>query len=152
MKRQALLCLIVTCIACGCGPSKETYIQKHEMIIGYVAGPFFFYSQTKLAETRHFNLGDIPNDVRRITATIPFTNQGHGILIIEKVDCDCLCFAGWDGDKETDFYKGGMINIYFDKDKLSTGPVSIPVLIKTNDPSNSEVKIFFDFNVVRSRE
>jgi hypothetical protein len=45
-----------------------------------------------------------------------------------------------------------VINVYFDKDKIETGPASIPVIIKTNDPSNSEVKIFFDFNVVRSSE
>jgi protein-disulfide isomerase len=128
------------------------------MLVGYVAGPFFQYGQPKLAEPRHFDLGDIPHEVHKIAATIPFTNQGREPLVIEKVDGPCVCFAGWDGDKELAprqkgvIYQKGVINIYFDKDKIESGHVTRFVRINTNDPSNSEVKIFFDFNVIRSPE
>lgn len=153
MKKLALFCLIVACILCGCRHNRKAeYIQRYGIMVGYVPGPFFHYGQTKLAEPRHIVLGDIPHEVHKITATIPFTNQGGDLLIIEKVDANYPCFVGWDGDKE--LYKGpkGTINVYFDKNKIESGSASIPVLIKTNDPSNSEVKIFFDFNVVRSPE
>ena len=58
MKRTAIFCLIFTCILSGCNDEKE-YVKTHGMGVGYVAGPFFHYGQTKLAETRHFNLGNI---------------------------------------------------------------------------------------------
>ena len=127
------------------------------MMVGYVQGAFFYYDQTKLSESRHFDLGDIPHEVRIIKATIPFSNRGTESLIIEKVDSPCSCFIGWDGNEELDsgyFTKvlEGMINVYFNKDKIESGSASIPVIIKTNDPSNSEVKIFFDLSVARSRE
>jgi hypothetical protein len=120
------------------------------MMVGYVPGPFFHYGQTKLAEPRHFDLGNIPNEVRKITAAIPVSNPGRELLIIEKVDGPCVCFAGWDGDKEIAPGQKGAINVYFDKDKIESGHVTRFVRINTNDPSNSEVKVFFDFNVIRS--
>ncbi|MGA2679781.1 MAG: DUF1573 domain-containing protein [Sedimentisphaerales bacterium] len=152
MRRTVLFCFVVACILCGCNDEKE-YVKTHGMGVGYVAGPFFHYGQTKLSETRHFNLGDIPREGHTIIASISFTNSGWKTpLIIEKVDCNCPCFAGWDGDDELVQQQKGEIAVYFDKDKIESGPTSIPVIIKTNDPSNSKVKIFFDFNVVQSRE
>jgi protein-disulfide isomerase len=138
--------------------NKTGDINREGMVVGYVPGPFFHYGQPELAESRHFDLGDIPLEVRKIKATIPFTNQGGETLLIEKVDSPCTCFAGWDGDKELAprqkgmIYQKGVINVYFDKDKIESGHVTRFVRINTNDPSNSEVKIFFDFNVMRSPE
>ncbi|MGB7581213.1 MAG: thioredoxin domain-containing protein [Sedimentisphaerales bacterium] len=122
------------------------------MMVGYVPGPFFQYGQTKLAESRHFDLGNIPNEVRKIKAVVPFSNPGREPLVIEKVNSPCPCFSGWDGDKEVTPDQNGVINIYFDKDKIESGHVSRFVRINTNDPANSEVKILFDLNVIRSPE
>jgi protein-disulfide isomerase len=153
MKKAALFCLIFACILCGCSNNQKTeYIRQNGMAVGYVQGPFFYYGQTKLAEPRHFDLGDIPRQVRKTKAAIPLSNPGRGTLLIEKVDSPCVCFAGWDGDKEIDPQQKGVINVYFNKDKIESGHVTRFVRINTNDPSNSEVKIFFDFNVIRSPE
>jgi protein-disulfide isomerase len=146
MKKTALFCFISACILCGCGNNQKTgHIPQYGMAVGYVQGPFFYYGQTKLSEPRHFDLGNIPREVRKIKATIPFSNRGTETLIIEKVNSPCSCFIGWDGNKELD-------SGYFNKDKIETGHVTRFVRINTNDPSNSEVKIFFDFNVMRSPE
>jgi hypothetical protein len=119
---------------------------------GATAWPFFDYGQTLLSEARRFNLGDIPPEVRKITATIPFSNPGNSLLVIEKVDGPCSCFAGWDGDKQIAPGQTGAIDVFFDKNKIESGSASRFVRINTNDPANSEVQIFFDFNVIRSPE
>jgi len=153
MKKVALFYFIAACILCGCNHNKKTeYIQQYGMAVGYVQGPFFYYGQTKPAESRHFDLGDIPPEMRKIKAAIPISNPGRGTLIIEKVDSPCVCFTGWDGDKEIGPQQKGVFNVYFDKDKIESGHVTRFVRINTNDSSNNEVKIFFDFNVVRSQE
>ena len=155
MKKVVLFCLIDVCVLSGCWYNQNQnaeYIQRHGMIVGYVPGPFFHYGQIKLSEPRHFNLGDIPRENLRIKATIPISNPGRETLIIEKVDGLGVYFAGWDGDKQLEPRQKGSINIYFDKNKIESGHVTRFVRIYTNDPSNSEVKIFFDFNVIRSPE
>jgi len=153
MRRVALFYLIVVCIFFGCKHNdKETYIQRHGMMVGNVAGPFFHYGQAGLSETRHFELGNIPEEVNKITGSIFFSNPGNGQLIIKSVDSPYTCFAGWNGDKEAAPSQIGVIYVYFDKNKIESGPASVFVRIYTNDPSSSEVKIYFDFNVVRSPE
>ncbi len=160
MKRAALFCLTGVCFLCGCAhhitAAELNYYKKKQrwpgMYVGYIPGPFFHYGQNKLSESRHFDLGDIPPEVRKITAVIPVFNPGREPLIVEKVDGPCACFAGWDGDKQIAPGQFGAINVLFDKDKIESGPASHFVRINTNDPANSEVKIFFDFNVIRSPE
>jgi protein-disulfide isomerase len=152
MKRVVLFYLTITCLLCGCLRNKTAEVKKRELLPGDVAWPFFDYGQTLLSETRRFNLGDIPPEVRKIIATIPVSNPGNGLLIIEKVDGSCACFSGWDGDKQIAPGQFGAINVFFDKDKIESGLVTRFVHIKTNDPANSEVQVFFDFNVIRSPE
>lgn len=128
MKRMVLFCFIISYILCGCSYNNKTedkeYIRRYGMMVGYVPGPFFQYGQTKLAESRHFDLGNIPNEVRKIKAVVPFSNPGREPLVIEKVNSPCPCFSGWDGDKEVTPDQNGVINIYFDKDKIESGHVS----------------------------
>jgi len=159
MKRAALFCLIGVSFLCGCAHHTAAELNNYKkrqlwpgMYVGYVPGPFFHYGQSKLSESRHIDLGDIPLEVRKITATIPVFNPGGEPLIIEKVGGPCVCFAGWEGDKQIAPGQFGEINVLFDKDKIESGPVTRFVRINTNDPANSEVKVFFDFNVIRSPE
>jgi hypothetical protein len=165
MKRTALFYLIGVCFLSGCVHNNAAVIRKHEMSVGYVHGPFFHYGQTELSETRHINLGNIPRDVSKIRATVPFSNHGHDRLIIEKVEGLCPYFAGWElviiekveghfvrriANTEILPYNRGEINVFFDKSKIEPGPATCFVRIKTNDISNSDVKIAFDFNVIGS--
>ncbi len=160
MKKAVLFCLIGVSFLCGCAhhitAAEFNYYKKRQlwlgMDVGYVSGPFFHYGQSKLSESRHIDLGDIPPKVRKITATIPVFNPGREQLIIGKVDGPCASFAGWDGDKQIAPGQFGAINVLFDKDKIESGSVTRFVRINTNDPANSEVKVFFDFNVIRSPE
>jgi hypothetical protein len=166
MRNAALFCLIGICFLCGCVYNKTAEVPKRKMPIGYVPkmstgnvpGSFFDYGQTMPSEARHIELGDIPLEVRKITAAIPFSNRGRDMLIIENVEGSCSCFMGWEFDKNWAVDKNvapgdyGVINVFFDKNKIESGQITRFVLIKTNDPANSEVKIFFDFNVIRSSE
>jgi hypothetical protein len=158
MKKAALFCLISVCFFCGCARHRTAAelkeIKKKQlwsgMQVGYIPGPFFHYGQNKLSENRHFDIGDIPPEVLKITATIPVFNPGREPLVIEKVDGPYSCFAGWEGDKQIAPGQTGTIVVFFDKNKIESGPASHFVRINTNDPANSEVHIFFDFNVIRS--
>jgi hypothetical protein len=85
MKKAVLFYLILACVLSGCRHNqKEEYIQRYGMMVGCIPGPFFHYGQTKLVETRHFDLGDIPREVQKIKAVIPFSNPGREPLIIVK--------------------------------------------------------------------
>jgi hypothetical protein len=159
MKKTALFYFIGVCFLCGCAhhitaAELNNYKKKQlwpGMNVGYIPGPFFHYGQSKLSESRHFDIGDIPPEVRKITATIPVFNPGRELLVIEKVDGPCACFVGWDGDKQIAPGQFGVITVFFDKNKIESGAVTRFVRINTNDPANSEVQIFFDFNVIRSQ-
>jgi protein-disulfide isomerase len=151
MRNAALFYLVGVCFLCGCVHNIAAEVSKRELPAG-IPGPFFDYDQNTPSEPRHINLGNIPLDVNKITAAIPFSNPGREPLIIEKVDGPCACFTSWNGDKQIAPGQKSVINAFFNKNKIESGPVTRFVRIKTNDPANNEVKIFFDFNVIRSPE
>jgi hypothetical protein len=109
MKNTALFYLVGVCFLCGCVQNIAAEVSKRDMPAS-ISGPFFDYDQNTPSETRHINLGDIPLDVNKITAAVPFSNPGSEPLIIEKVDGSCACFAGWNGDKQLAPGQKGVIN------------------------------------------
>ena len=84
MKKTGMFYLISVICFYGCY-SEKADLKRHGLWVGYVPGPFFHYGQTTLAESRHFDLGDIPPQVRTITAAIPFSNRGITLFFDFKV-------------------------------------------------------------------
>lgn len=142
MRKTAFFCLISIMYFCGC------HTQKNALKIGYVPGPFFHYGQASLSESRCFELGDIPPEVSTITTTIPFSNRGGGLLEIEEVEGLSSGFLRWEGDNQIAPGQQGMITVLFDKGNFGSGSATCSVLICTNDPGNSKITLFFNFNVI----
>lgn len=137
----------IVCL-CGCYSGKGE-LKRHGLGVGHVPGPFFHYGQTTLAQSRHFDLGDIPTAVHTIEAVVPFSNRGEELLIIKKVDGLCSGFFGWEGENQVAAGQTGTIIMLFNKDNFESGSATCSVCVYTNDPANSKVTLFFDFNVIR---
>ena len=101
-------------------------------------------------DSKTIDLGAIPSEQGVIVGTIPMMNDGDEPLEILKVDGPCSCFMGWSGDKVVLPGEGGVITVKFDKNKIGSGAVKRLVTLKTNDPKNELVRVYFTFEVARS--
>jgi len=100
-------------------------------------------------QERSINLGTIKLETEEIIGNIYFFNNGDEPLRVTKVDGPCKCFSGYSGDKILQPDEGGELQVKFDKKTIQAGPVRRMVRIKTNDPVNSAVEVYFNFNVER---
>jgi protein-disulfide isomerase len=98
---------------------------------------------------KRIDLGDISPETDIIEGSILFINTGDEPLRVNKVDGPCACFAGYSGDKILQPEQGGEIQVKFDKSKIPAGQVKRMVRVKTNDPVNEAVEVYFHFNVQR---
>ncbi len=101
-------------------------------------------------DSKEIDLGVIPSEQQAIVGTIPIMNDGDEPLEILKVSGPCACFMGSSGDKVVLPGHGGQITAMFDKNKIDSGAVKQLVTIKTNDPKNELVRVYFTFEVARS--
>lgn len=98
---------------------------------------------------KHIDLGVIDKDVTEIVGDIFFYNNGTEPLDIHDVDGPCKCFIGYTGDTEVGPQQGGHLQVKFNKDKISSGKAKRMVKIKSNDPLNETVEVYFSFEVQR---
>jgi len=142
--------LVVLFSMMGCVPSEqratESVIASPVKDTSTVSGPAI-----KVAETE-IDLGNIPVDAQEVVGSIFFFNDGSQPLQIRKVHGPCACFAGYSGDKLLEPGNGGQLEVKFDKNKIPSGSVKRVVNIETNDPANKKVKVYFTFNVERSKD
>lgn len=101
-------------------------------------------------DSKTIDLGTIPAGEDTIVGTIPIMNDGDEPLEILKVSGPCACFMGSSGDKVVQPGQGGVITVNFDKNKIESGVVKRLVTLKTNDPKNELVRVYFTFDVARS--
>ncbi len=98
---------------------------------------------------KRIDLGDISLETDIIEGSILFINTGDEPLRVNKVDGPCACFAGYSGDKILQPEQGGEILVKFTKSKIPAGQIKRMVRVKTNDPVNKAVEVYFHFNVQR---
>jgi len=101
-------------------------------------------------DSKEVDLGTIRSEQVTIVGTIPIMNDGDKPLEILRVSGPCACFMGSSGDKVVLPGEGGLIIVEFDKNKIDSGAVKQLVTIKTNDPKNELVRVYFTFEVARS--
>jgi len=133
----------------GCVPSEaKSDTQGNSGIIGKSESVARSGPSIEVMEKR-IDLGDISFETDIIEGSIFFINTGDEPLLVNKVDGPCACFAGYSGDKILQPEQGGEIQVKFTKSKIPAGQVKRMVSVKTNDPVNKAVEVYFHFNVLR---
>jgi protein-disulfide isomerase len=144
-----IIILLAVWSVIGCVPSEaKSDTQESSGIIGKSGSDAKSGPAIEIVEKR-IDLGDIPLETETIEGVILFINTGDEPLRVNKVDGPCVCFAGYSGDKILQPEQGGEIQVKFTKSKIPAGQVKRMVRVKTNDPVNDAVEVYFHFNVQR---
>jgi protein-disulfide isomerase len=151
MKKLTVVLILLTtfsslcCVTSEAGPETQKDAQiNNEPEKPDTKGPSIEVQERKI------DLGTIGLETEEIVGNIYFFNNGDEPLRVNKVDGPCACFSGYSGDKLLQPQEGGELQVKFDKKKIPAGPVKRMVRIKTNDPVNSAVEVYFSFNIERN--
>ena len=135
----------------GCQPSEERATSQNAISRVTTVEPVLRSGAAIEVMEDEIELGDIGVEEDEIVGKIVFFNVGSETLRINKVDGPCGCFAGYSGDKTVEPGEGGELEVKFDKSRIPSGKVRRLVNIWTNDAENRIAKVYFEFNVQRSR-
>ena len=152
MKQFACVLVFISLFgAFGCQPSEERSTPKSAISTVKTVEPALRSGAAIEVMEKEIELGDIGVEEDEIVGRIVFFNVGSETLWINKIDGPCACLAGYSGDKTVEPGEGGELAVKFDKSRIPSGKIRRLVNIRTNDAENKVAKVYFEFNVKRSR-
>jgi protein-disulfide isomerase len=136
MKQKLAVVMFLVCFLLGCNSTIETRAVAKE-------GPVLEVSESIV------ELGVISEELSDFIGPVTVSNKGSEELKIINITGSCDCFKSYEGDRVIKPGSEGEIFVIFDKNKIQAGEVSRTVTIASNDPTNKEVDVTFNFTVER---